>query len=331
MSSIRCHTVPQFYLKYFLPLDSSLFWIYDRKDSFFREQSPINTTVIGDYYLSSPDKEGKKDSRMEEFFSLLEGMVRPILDTWIADPSEWRDDDKSVVAMFLSFMHARSTRAIEAAKEIENAGIDYSIDKLKAVSKNTDKFKELYNRFCVSDEGKDWKITFEEFSQLMSDPLKYATVQVNEKYAIGDSLLTSETVYYVLMGMYWGIAHIGGDHFFITNDAPLNIFVQTDKDRAIFGGGISSPKAEISFPLSPKLCLRIMHKPIKRYYRAYADFVNEINKRTIYSAEQYVISPFRSNRIHKIVKEFAASYGKPKIDAELIKQKFKDDGVGDNL
>lgn len=331
MSSVRCHTVPQFYLKYFLPHNSSLFWIYDKKDSSFREQSPINTTVIGDYYLSSPDKEGKKDSRVEEFFSSLEGMVKPILDRWIANPSKWREDDKPMVSMFLSFIHTRSSRTIEAVKEINNAGIDYTIDKLEEVSKNTDKFKKLYDGFCASDEGKDCKITFEEFRQLMTGQRENYIVQVNEKHAIGDSLLMSEAVYHNLMSMHWSIQYINGDHFFVTSDSPLNLFVQTNNGKAIFGGGIGLPNVEIAFPLSPKLCLWMMWKPLQIYCRASASFITEINRRTIHAAERYVVSTFKSNNIHKIVKEFAVSYDKPKIDATLVKQRFKDNGVGNNL
>lgn len=331
MSSIRCHTVPQFYLKYFLPLNSSLFWVYDKRDSSLRAQPPINTAVISDYYLSSPDKEGNEDQGMEKFFSVLEGMAKPIFDTWISDPSKWQEDDKLLIATFLSFMHTRAPRTIGAVKEIGTAGIDYCLSKLRDVAKDKEKSKKLYEGFCASEEGKDCKVSFEEFSQLMSDPLKYASIHINEKHAIGDSFLVSDTMFHILMSMHWGIAHIDEEHFFVTNDAPVNIFVPTDGNTAIFGGGIGLPKAEVSFPLSPKLCLQMKHTPMNRYYRVYANFVDEINKRSVFAAERYVISPFKSNEIHKIIKELVSTYGKPKMDTEEIRQKFKDADVGGNL
>ena len=91
MASIRCHTVPQFYLDYFLPEKSSSFWVYNKKDFKSRQQQPINTTVIGDYYLSLPDATGEKDKRMEDFFSKIEGNAKLTFDKII------QKDRKSVV------------------------------------------------------------------------------------------------------------------------------------------------------------------------------------------------------------------------------------------
>lgn len=268
---------------------------------------------------------------MEDFFSVLEDRTKPLFDAWISNPFKWSEDDKSLIAIFLSFMYTRAPRTIELTKEMGAVGINYRLDKLKDVANDAGKFKKLYEDFCASKEGKGCKISFKECSHLMSDPLKYVKVQINEKHAIGDSLRMSEAIYRVLMSMHWGIGYIDDEHFFVTNDTPVNIFVPTNDKKAILGSGFGSPKAEINFPLSPKLCLRIRHTPINRYHRVYAGFVDEINRRSVYTAERYIISSFKSNRIYKIVKEAASTYGKPKIDAEKIRQRLEDAGVGNNL
>jgi hypothetical protein len=103
----------------------------------------------------------------------------------------------------------------------------------------------------------------------------------------------------------------------------MNIFVQMGHESAIFGGGLALPNVQISFPLSPNVCLWISRKPTPKYERMRADFVTEINRRSAAMAERFVISPYRSNNIQRMVKEFAPLYGKPKLDAEIIRRGFK--------
>lgn len=322
MSTIRCHTVPQFYLNNFLPPGSSSFWVYDKKDSSVRQQTPVNTTVIGDYYLSSPDPDGKKDARMEEFLSFIEGMTKPILDKWLTKPDHIDVNDASMVALFLSFMHARAPRTVEAIKEMSMAGVDYAIGKMKEVAEDPERLRKQYEKFMQSPQAKDIKMTFEEFTEISKDPTKNCTIVINEKHAIGDSFNASETVYRALMSMYWSIRYITNDHFFITNDVPLNIFVQSGDGKAIFGGGLALPSVEVAFPLSPKVCLWMQRRNIAQCERVHADFVQEINRRAVYMAERFVVSPYRSNNILKIVKEFLPMYGKPKMDSDFIKQQL---------
>lgn len=324
MSEIRCHTVPKFYLNYFLESGFSLFWVYDKKVVESRPQTPINTTVIGDYYLSSADKAGKKDTRMEAFLATIEGMVKPILDEWRNNPSQLDDEVKPIVAMFLSFMHSRVSRAVEAVKEISMAGLEHVIDEMKKVTDDSGKLKEHFVRFRESEEGKNCNVSLEEFRELIANPRKYGEPTINEKYAIGESFNMAQAIHYWLMKMNWSICHTKGKRFFVTNDTPLNVFVQTEKGRAIFGGGFGLPNVEIAFPLSPKLCLWLDKRKGPRYRIMGADFVEEVNRRTIHMAERFVISPYKSNRIQRVVREFAAHYGKPKIDVEVIKERFKE-------
>lgn len=326
MSTIRCHTVPQFYLNYFIESNSNCLWVYDKKDVSFRGQSPINTTVIGDYYLSSPDADGKKDTRMEKFLSIIEALSKPILDKWIKNPPNWQEEDKHIIAMFLSFMYSRAPRSIESAKEINQAGLDYVIEEMQKLSMEPAKLKKHYEEFCKVD-AKNAAMSYDEFADFMSNPRKNFKLGINEKHAIGDSFSIAEDVFYWLMQMHWCICGIKGKHFFITSDAPLNVFVQTDKDKAIFGGGFALPNVEIAFPLSSKLCLFLDKRSTEKYKHVYSDFVSEINNRTVHMAERFVISPYCSNKIYRMIVTHPHNYGKPKIDSELFKERFRQHGV----
>jgi len=322
MAEIRCHTVPQFYLNYFLENGSSLFWVYDKKVIESRPQTPINTTVIGDYYLSSPDKDGKRDARMESFLAAIEGMAKPILDSWRANPSQLNDEGKSIIAMFLSFIHSRVPRAVEVIKEMNMTGLEHVMDEMKKFSKDPIKLKKHYEKFRTSEEGKNCNVSLEQFERMMSNPREFGEPGINEKYAMGESFNTAQLVYSCLINMTWSICAVQNKRFFVIGDAPMVVFAQTDKHKAIFGAGFGLPNVEIAFPLSPKLCLWMDKRKSARYRIVGADFVEEVNRRSIHMAERFVISPYKSNRIQNVVKEFAAHYGKPKIDAKAIKERW---------
>ena len=257
---IRCHTVPEFYLKYFLASASKCFWVYDKKDLSAREQTPINTTVIKDYYISEPDNKGGKNTQIEEFLSIIEGMTKPIFDKWLKKPTNINMNDITIAALFLAFAYTRVPRTVEVVKEIVNVGVEKVIETMKIDAENQEGLRKQYEGFLKSHHGKDIHVSFEEFSELMADPTKYCSFKINEKHAVGRSLELVGGVHKLLMNMHWGIRYIKGDHFFITSDAPLNVFVPTDDDRAIFGGGLAQPAVQVAFPLSPKVCLLIMQK-----------------------------------------------------------------------
>lgn len=63
---MRCHYLPQFYLKYFLSRDNKL-WVYDRNLNEYREQTPKATGVKKGYYKYK-GKDGKMHNDIEELF-----------------------------------------------------------------------------------------------------------------------------------------------------------------------------------------------------------------------------------------------------------------------
>jgi hypothetical protein len=326
MTTVRCHTVPKFYLNYFLPPGSDLFWVYDKKDDASRKQPPVNTTVIVDYYLSPPDEKGEKDKRAEEFLSVIEGWGKDALDKIIADPLHWDEGDKEVIAMFLAFTHCRSPRSVEAVKEINKASGEYLLDKIKEQSKDPTELRHMYDRIYKSDKRVDG-MSFEDFAKMVSTMEEHVYIEPDEKHAIGDSLLTTGKVHSKLMEMHWRVCAIKKDHFFITSDAPVNIFLPMSKNEVIFGGGLGVPNVQVAFPITPKLCLFLSYEPCRKFEYVYADFVDSINKRAVYMAERFVISPHNSNKIRKIISGLCGSYKTPKIDADTIKKFLASKGV----
>jgi hypothetical protein len=317
--SIRCHYVPQFYLNYFIVNDTKLLWVYDKKDVSVRQQQPLNTAVIGDFYISEKDKDGNKDERVEKLLGYIEGSIKPVLDNLVKNPSCWDTGKKKDIAFFLALMHCRVPRTVEMIKEVHEAGLDKALEYIAETS-TEETLRRDYKKFF--GENEDPRFTFNQFCDWVRNPKEFFQYTINEKHMLGSSFELIETFHTHLMSMNWSLCGAKGDSFFITCDAPLNIFSLDEFGRACFGGGLGLPNVEIVFPLTPKLCIRIERKPLPRYDKVEFDYVNEINKRSICMAEQYIFSPFKSNRIFNLVNKYANSYKMPKIDKEEIKRRL---------
>jgi hypothetical protein len=96
----------------------------------------------------------------------------------------------------------------------------------------------------------------------------------------------------------------------------------TGHNKAIFNAGFALPNVEITFPITPKICLRLDYNFSKKYEYVYSDFIDETNKRMICQAERFIMSPYRSKKIHKMVIKYSSYYGAPKIDKDIIKNKL---------
>ncbi len=319
MATIRCHTVPQFYLNYFLPDGSKTFLVYDKERDEHRSQSPVNTTVIGDYYLSEADATGKKDARMERLLSDIEGKAKTILDSTCHKPSALREDEIPALAIFLAFSYCRVPRSVSAVKEINEAGLERVLEIMSEEAQCKEKMQELYDKVA---KGKT-DIPIEQFKELCKNPLKFVKFEINEKHALGDSFSMINPLYTCLMKMNWAVRISKNNNFFITSDAPVNVFLPVGKGKVIFGGGFGMPDVQIMFPVNPKVCLFLTYKPIVRLAGVDAKFVHEMNRRTIRMAEKYIISPYRSNKISRLIKEVGHTFAKAKLDKNYLRERFK--------
>jgi hypothetical protein len=315
---IRCHYIPQFYLKYFLQDTTDLLWVYDKKDISVRQQRPINTAVIGDFYVSEKDDLGNKDARVEKCLSKIEGLISPVLEEIIRNPTHWNIRDKEAIALFLSIMHCRIPRTVQIIREFHEALLDKASEHI-AKTKTNKEIEDDYKRFFAKDNV----ISFEEFVDWNRNPKKHFSYIINEKHMLDFSFKHIDTFYAHLKSMNWCICSIKGNNFFITCDAPLNVFSLNSLRQSYFGTGFGLQNVEVVFPLTPKLCIRMRHTPLPLFEKIESAYVNAINQRSIYMAEQYIFSTYKSNRILKFIKNYANTYKAPKVNKEEIKKKIR--------
>jgi len=312
MITIRSHYLPKFYLEYFLPKkEPRVFWVYDKEGGEPRAQTPINTGIerhlYGDDYI-----EGK-------VFSPIESIAKPIMDRWLKARSRIRESEIPQMANFLAFIHTRVPRNIEVVREV---GAAMMTSLMQEFAKNPKEIEKYLSR-SKKEKGKEKIQSVEEMQNILKNSEENFQVSMSKKPAMAMSLLLTDEVISQLLNMNWCLCRAPHDSFFITCDSPLVCFVLEKKGMATLGGGFGMPNAEVTFPLSPDKCLYLDRKHTQPYRAVSKKMVREINRRTAWIAERFIISKIKTNYVKRILETSSFTIKMPKMDKKKLIQIFK--------
>ena len=311
----RNHYLPQFYLRAFVsPHEPRVFWVYDKRAKVLKPQTPINTGIQRNFYnLENPD-ESIDDTLEREVFTPLETASKPVIDRLLAPKARLVEHDIEGLAGFLAFMATRVPRSMRAAQEMGEAmAVKYFLD----LGKNPNHIKRILN--ALQEQGKiDKDITVEETQKMFERADRDFKFDMKEKVALMVSLMMSEDVHLQLLKMNWCLCRAPSNTNFLCGDSPLVCFALDDDGKAAFGGGYSLPTVEVTFPMSPNKCLYLARKHTQKYRAVGQDFVNEINRRTAWSAERFIISTYKTEQIKSLCEWVSGSAELPKIDKNDI-------------
>ena len=324
MRSKRHHYLPQFYLQYLLPEDGTgAFWVYDKDGGEPRPQTPVNTCVEGNLY-SLADGEGGRHDRLEsELFSPLDGMAKPVFDRWIEPTANMRSAEVQLMAEFIAFLHTRVPRNMAFAEQIMRAIYE---NRRRHLLEKPDELTGLVDSFSRARpdraplDVKDLRLWFDEFDQRFR-------VKVNPDHVLAATLNVAKDVCEQLLTMRWHLVTVRAGAPLVTSDAPVVVFVPHGQSQALFGAGIGLPEAQVTFAISPRVCLFLDRGPINDRGAVELPPINEVNKRAILNAERFVISPKKDAAIADLVKRFSTTRGKPKIDPEQIHHRIDWDSM----
>jgi Protein of unknown function (DUF4238) len=320
-TSRRHHYVPQFYLRAFTSQQlgkGTGLWVYDkRKPSQPRFQTPVNTVVKAHFY--SFQKEGKRHDLVEQMLAAAEAAATPIVAAWQKPGIRPRAEDIPIMAEFLALMYTRVPRSLEAAREMIGT---ISIESLRILAERPGELESLLDRY-KAETGQAGPSSAEELREDIRHFDERFKLEVGDRYPLALSFTIAPVVVQQMITMNWCICDAPSDAFFITGDCPLTSFVPVGS-KAMFGGGLALPAVELTFPLSPTVCLMLDRKgrhALRR--RTGADFVYEINRRTAFAAERYVISSYATKRVAEWVQRGARSIGHPKTDKRVLARRLR--------
>ena len=159
------------------------------------------------------------------------------------------------VAWFLAILHMRVPRMVEAVKEI---GFAYLLAEYQRLAEYPEKAAKSWQGFCGTI-GEAEGFTWEQFQQFIKNPLKNFRIELNEKYALGMSMRNAINIWPHLLDLNWCLCLAPEREFFVTSDAPVNVFLP-EGSGARFGGGFASEAVQVAFPISPNIYLFLDRK-----------------------------------------------------------------------
>jgi hypothetical protein len=307
------HYIPEFYLKSFSVVHAGdrnpMLLVYDKEAKPPRKQSPKDTAAINDLYLVSTP--GVHLTDLEKSFGKQESIVAPLLAKW-QKPSELpKIDDIREVAYFLALLHLRNPKT---AKWFAAVSEVVSAEMAKAMANDDVRFNKFWQWF-LAKESEPPRITKEQFRKLALNFDENFTVKVDAKYATLSPLAHADAVCNELKKMYWCLCFAPKEWDFITSDSPVVVRFRKGNGVA-FGGGFGHPTAQVTFPISPRVCLYLSRNHRWKSVSVSSTFVKNANRRTAINAERYVFASQGSEGIEKLVKKYSFTRKQPRLDKD---------------
>ena len=283
----RHHYLPQFYLNRFTD-NKGLLWVFDRDTKEYRQQSSKNTMLQCHYYTFR-DKDGKKHTEIEKFFSIIEGRTKPIIEK-VDDKQKITAEEKEILATFISF---QKTRVPDFEKKTNEAH-EKMIKKMNQLMFSSKKRVESQFKKYERDTGKKINMSSEEFMNFVQNDKYY--IKFPREHSIKLMLNLGKDFIMYFIQMNWLFLWVSPKTSFMTSDNPFMLLPPADYNpNSPYGIGIITAGAKKIIPLSQKTCLvmgdhggEISGKSINR------DVVRKINCDIAANSDRFVISRDKS-------------------------------------
>lgn len=287
---IKQHTVPNSYLLRFA--DSRGFtWVYDRKLKELRNQPTKDTTIEKNYYTFT-QRSGNKLYNLEKMFAnIIEAHYNPIVDK-LSQGQELLLDEYGYLCAFAAFQWTRTTAS---RRNFDYATEEFAKLIMKMNFRTPEVSKSSIDRY-EKNTGKKLGVTPEEATKFAQGNFR---VKVPQEHHIKFIATSFNDFYKELFDLNWLILTADDNEYFLTCDNPFN--VQRRKAPPFIPQHLSI--GEITLPLTPKLCLYMHGKGRAFGFMAInKKEVEQINFRTIYSSDRFIISRKRKMLIDLVKK-----------------------------
>lgn len=292
---MRCHYVPQFYLKNFS--------ISGKTGSIFAYKRGARPFVVSinkiaaknDLYIYTDKNTGKKSDEIEKMFSWLESLAAPIIDKINSGTSllELSNKEHNILSEFIAYLYVRNLGFREKQKNLISAGLKIQMEFLA-------RDDELFNKLA-NDTGCTSK---EEIKKLQKQILNFdehfhiGWGNKNNDYFLKQALSLALEISPKLFYKDWHIIDNQTSRIFITSDNPV-ILMRPPNLPPYYGSGIIN--SHIVVPISPTKAILlnpVREKPEKpRIIKASRGLVSNINRHTMFYANKFIYANLESEDI----------------------------------
>lgn len=290
MQKRKHHYIPQFYLKKFtdprfrLP-EEPYIWFFEKGMTESKRKSPPNIAFEVGFYDFHVDKD-LITQEVENNLAELEYAASLILKK-VEKGSLPTIQEKQIFSEFIWTMQMRNTfQRTNQNKVIE--------DIHRLALKIAAEHPEYIKRSLVSSGESPEDITDERIEKIISLIISdNYDVKIPQEYSIMNMIENAQQMSMIISKMSWTLLKSDEQILFVTSDNPVVLSDPTNESR-LYGPGFLSKKVEMTFPLTPKLCLLASWKEGEdTFHKIDSLIVAEINNRTIRYSHKYIFSSMK--------------------------------------
>lgn len=281
------------FLKNFSPNNKDL-WVFDRVKKEYRHQNTVQIASENKFY--NYQLKGGKEENLEDVFSQMESLAKPILDK-IINKQQITGQEKADLSMFLAVLRVRIP---DFKKWTEESGEKFYKKLNKITFSNRDHVEGIAKKM-----GK--KLTKKEVDDLIdfaTDETRY-TVKFPQNYWLGIMLKMSLDIADLFIDSNWKIYYFDKKFALVTSDNPV-ILVPPKNYHPFYGYGLATPGTRKVISLTSNICL-VMGELNRDPLIICEDTNNKdlsrwFNRITAVNSDRFVYSPDRS-KLEKLVKD----------------------------
>jgi hypothetical protein len=286
------HYIPKFYLKGFTDKQGTL-WVCERFKA-IRASKPKKEAHRADYYTVSD--EDRRNETAEDILKQIESKAAPII-CKLANPQyTLTPENASRVIMFVAFMFARVPSWRE---NLNNMAVQTAWD---MISRSVADKEEFY-KLCAETEKKRG-VSLGDFEELRQAALnRRFKIEQSKAHNLGSMCESACSIAKQLAMMDYQAFYAPQGKFFLTSDSPVWTLQSDGSGEATVGMGFGWENVEVYCPLNKRTCFRLK-RGIKAMGRIIEEGrVDEINRVTMATANQYLYSSEGHRRIARLFDE----------------------------
>lgn len=279
------HYVPKFLLEYFA--ENNLFWVYDRKNNEYRQQTPKSTTGEKGFYTFNT-KEGEKLDDLEKMFAKIEGKASLVVKTLVEGKTKVSFEEKVDMAIFIASLYLRIPDSIKSSQK----SIGLMTKKIMSFANSNKQYFDKMVTEIESKEGKGFMGDKEKVRKMLID--EDYDLEVPKEWALKTMAESLNDLFRYMVQMKWMILIAPPKKSFLISDKPAYTF-KTKQSNNFYGQGIGllAQDCETCVVLTPKLAIFLSqdHSPhTVDIFQPPPDVVDTINSRTTVCCHQYLVS-----------------------------------------
>lgn len=286
---MRQHYITRAYLRGFCdpttpPGQEPWVWVSDLQEGKVKRRAPKNVATRPDYY-SVKGSGGTVEHAPERLLSVVESGGARVVAKLREGLFTLASGEREQLALFIGFL---ITRTPAFRDFVERAAGKYFESVMRIAARHPEYFRRLVKEAAeaagetVSDEE------IEDARLRGLDPPCHFIVRGTPEFSLGQALVLATTPAAEILNMRWEFEIAGGKEHFVTGDVPVTW--RNPRVRPPVGAGLRLRSTEVSFPISPYICLRGTWTGAEGVRDVALDDVRDLNRERVRHADRFIFS-----------------------------------------